>query len=122
MESRRIVLLTEGFLRGWLDFDYKTATSQLREEYIINMVERSLLRDQRQTRLGIVKTLGQNASNRQAIITALTDMEEDVNALTLPYLAEKSKIKNNTKNVDAVNDLGFWSKLLTAENKKLTKK
>lgn len=110
MESRRIVLLTEGYLRGWLKFDNKTHLSRLREDFIISSLERIFIADSIKTKLLISSPLAAASQSRQAISGLFNDMKEWVE-LTLPYLAEKTRIKGGGGN-KVSNDPAFWRKLL----------
>lgn len=110
MESRRVVLLTEGFLRGWLTFDQKTPLSSLREEYLLSVLERQLLLEVSRVKLAAVSSLVGNNPSRQSVVALSNDLREQLE-LALPYLTEKTRIRNSQARAKS-NDPTFWRKLL----------
>ena len=110
MESRRVVLLTEGFLRGWLTFEHKTPLSSLREEYLLTVLERHLLLDASRTKFAAISSLVGHNPTRQSVNTLAKDLREHME-LALPYLAEKTKIRSSQTKAQ-LNDQTFWRNLL----------
>lgn len=106
MESRRVVLLTEGYLHGWLKFDSQTPLSHLREEYILSHLEKQLLCDVATTKLGILGSLTGGSLTKKNL-TSLSGSLKSFIELALPYMAEKSKIDSQGQ---SVNDAAFWRK------------
>lgn len=110
MESRRIVLLTEGYLRGWLDLVDKTPHSAVRREVLLQATERRLLLENGQRRLDVLVGLaGRKLSpgGVQVVSRELDTCQE----MALPYLAEKTKVASGHR-AEELNDPGFWKKVL----------
>lgn len=92
MESRRIIFLTEGFLNGWLDFDYKTPLSRKREDYIVNFLERKAYVNVMHTRCVVDAAMTVMSDAKSIKITQETF--KHYFGLTLPYVAKKTTMGN----------------------------
>lgn len=119
MESRRVVLLTEGYLRGWLNFEYKTSLSKLREDYILSAIERRSILDFSAAKVGAMgAVIGANPTRPN--LNILSRELRDYFELTLPYTREKSKISSNIDRA-TLNDPAFWRKYLAQAQEELAK-
>lgn len=110
MESRRIVLLIDGYLNGWLDFDYKQPTSILREELILREVERKKASNILSTRAvaEFSIALGSTGAIKQAFGTFQKLLETE-----LPYLYNPDKLKKELKD-----DFAFFNTIREQVNSK----
>lgn len=108
MESRRVIFLTKGYLRGWLDFDYKTPNSRVREEFIINTLEREemarLLALRAQMDASVAGGLGNVDLFKSAKSSYMSHFE-----LTLPYLDKQSKMESG---VISKENIAEWKAML----------
>lgn len=109
--------MTEGFLRGWLTFDNKTQLSSLREDYILSYLERQLLVDVTKVKLGAVSSIVGGNPSRQSVTALSNDLKEHLE-LTLPYLAEKTRIRSS-QNKAELNDPAFWRSVLAKKKEDL---
>lgn len=112
--------MTEGFLRGWLTFDNKTPFSSLREDYIISFLERQLLVDVTRVKLGAVSSIVGGNPSRQSVTALSNDLKEHLE-LTLPYMAEKTRIRSSQTKAK-LNDPAFWRNVLTKKKEDLVSK
>lgn len=98
MESQRVKSLKEGYLRGWLNFDYSQRTSHLREELILSYIEEQHFVDLLHNRLLIETVLRSSLSTKNKdTIQPIFDIAQDIIRLKLPYVAVKDKIKEDKK-------------------------
>lgn len=118
MESRRVVLLTRGFLDGVLDFQYKNPLSELRETFILNQIERKVYADQFRvdvlTDAAVVSGLHPDKKNYQA----LDDKIARYRNMELPYLVETSKINKENR---LQSEAEIWTNILAQREKKKKK-
>ena len=91
MDSRRVVLLTKGYLHGWLDFKPKTKLSRVREEFLIGVIEEEEIAKIRQLRTLTDATIGA-ALRSKDLLESSVESFNDYLELTLPYLRIKPKI------------------------------
>jgi hypothetical protein len=110
LESRRVVLLTEGHLRGWLDLVDETPFSSLRREILLQVTERRLVAEVMQLRLQVTCSLAGARLAHGALSRLSTDLESWV-GMALPYLLEKSRI-GNSPGAEKLNDPEFWRDVL----------
>lgn len=112
--------MTEGFLRGWLTFDNKTQFSSLREDYLISYLERQLLVDVTRVKLGAVSSIVGGNPSRQNVNALSNDLKAHLE-LTLPYMAEKTRIRSS-QNKAKLNDPAFWRSVLAKKKEDLASK
>ena len=115
MESRRIRLLSECYLNGWLDFKKRTRTSLLRENYLLDILEQELLGDM--LHLKTVKdssiVAGIVPHNAKVVALPLKHYNEYLR-LRLPYLHKNSNIESEEIDKKELEQL----KTLLAQGKK----
>lgn len=118
MESQRVTCLTEGYLRGWLKFDYSQKTSHLREAIIIDYIENQRLYGLLQNRLLIETIIRSSIDNKQkGLLDPIYDVSKSLIGLKLPLALAKDTIdKTPTKQVS--DDLSNWKEFLEKVNKK----
>ena len=91
MESRPVILLTEGYLTGRLNFKYPEQQSLLREQFILRQIEQEKLLD-----LYKLKTLAQSiafAVNPKEGTVATQKAMTYYSELSLPYIFKKDTIR-----------------------------
>jgi hypothetical protein len=91
LESRRVILLTKGFLHGWLDFKDKTKLSRARENYIINWIESEEVKEIARVRTMVDATIAAGIKSPEVIRLAF-DSYDRYRELALPYVAKKASI------------------------------
>lgn len=92
MESRRVILLTKGFLHGWLDFKAKTPLSKLRENYILNWIESEEIKEIAHLRAITDATIASGIKTPEVIKLAF-DAYDRYRELALPYMSKKRNIE-----------------------------
>lgn len=98
MESQRVKLLIEGYLRGWLDFKYTKRTSRLRENLILYHLENEAYADALSHKLMMDSALiGGQESKTRDMLNALSKTYNLYIGLKLPDVATKDKMEENTK-------------------------
>ena len=93
MESRQVILLTKGYLAGWLDFKYKNRFSYLRESFILTQIEKDLVSEILHLRAiaqsqYISINPKEGGKHTQKVI-------DEYSRITLPYAFNQGKIKND---------------------------
>lgn len=117
MESQRVKILTDGYLRGWLSFEYSLPTSRLREEMILSHLELDRLYELLQHKLFIETTIRSNLrANKPDIFDPIFNVSNSLIGLKLPLLRPKDKIKDDSKLTKT--DLVAWKDFLEKVNKK----
>lgn len=94
MESRRVVLLTEGFLNGWLKFENKSLLSATREEYILAMIEKKYALEALNLKTSVEASLVSGAITKETIKLAYDNYSRYL-ALALPYMKKNDTIEDN---------------------------
>lgn len=117
MESRRIVLLTEGYLNGWLTFDEKTPASKVREDYILGVIERKNAMAALQLKATVEASVISGALTNETVKMAYDNYNAYL-ALALPYMAKPDKIKSDGKAMDKA-QADHWKKFLKDSKKRL---
>jgi hypothetical protein len=118
LESQRISGLIEGYLRGWLTFDYPQRTSRIREEVILHKLQNDRMFELLKEKLFIETTLRATTEKRsKEIIEPIFDLNRMLIALKLPSIVAKDKIKQEKKDLDKA-ELAEWKALLTKINNK----
>lgn len=123
MESQRVKLLTEGYLRGWLTFEYPLSHSRFREElvldYILEMRMCSLLEGRLMTET--VLRAGFQSKNLEPI----SDIRNTILGLKLPSFAEKDKMNSTSASQSmeiTPENLKLWKETIEAAKLKNQKK
>ena len=93
MESQRVKLLTDGYLRGWLTFEYPQRHSYFREELILNHIEEARMCELLEYRLAIETNL--RAGFQSKNLEPVYDLKNTLMGLKLPSLKIQDKIKDN---------------------------
>lgn len=116
MESREVVLLTRGYLTGRLTFEYPTALSRLREQVILNELERECLLDSYKLKT-LVSAHTINVNPREGV-KRTNKLLESFMELALPYLFEEGTIKSNNPHLGKVTTekLKGWAAILNTHN------
>lgn len=120
MEGQRVKCLTEGYLRGWLKFEYPTKTSQFREELILDYIIDERVYGLLQNKLLIETTLRSSAERRDKnTLAPIFDVADDMIRLKLPTVvpAETKDKKDKPKEISK-EELLEWKEFLTKVNKK----
>jgi hypothetical protein len=127
LESQHVALLTEGYLRGWLNFDYALPTSFFRELVILEHIKEERLYSLLQNKLFIETILRSTLSDKSAkgIFDPIYETSSNMIGLKLPSLRPTDTIENSSKN-SAVGKSGLskqeieeYKAILIAANKKL---
>jgi hypothetical protein len=110
--SRQVVLLTKGYLAGWLNFNHPQQLSHLREQYILSQIEKNEIL--RVTGLRIAaqsQFIGVNPKDAgRATQKAINDYMD----LSLPYISDSPK-KSKKKLPDTPDE---WKAVIDQLNKK----
>jgi hypothetical protein len=97
LESQRVKLLIEGYLRGWLDFKYEQGYSRVREDLILYTMEQEHYADVLRAKLLMDAALVGGASNKTAtMLNGLEGIYQSYLGLKLPDLAPKTTIKSKS--------------------------
>jgi hypothetical protein len=123
LEGQRVRLLTEGYLRGWLTFEYKNTTSYVREEIILSYIEDERLYDLLKNRLGIETVLRSTVTSKSKnFLDPVYKVANELIGLKLPLLKPKDKITNkidpDTGTPYSRAQIDEWKKVLAELNKK----
>lgn len=115
MESQRVRSLKEGYLRGWLRFDYANLGSRLREELIIDYIEEQHIVDLLHNKLLIETTLRSNLSSKaKDVLQPIFDVARTIIQLKLPSAAPKDTIKENKQDPEALKkEMAEWKELFS---------
>jgi hypothetical protein len=115
LESQHVKTLIEGYLRGWLNFDYSLKTSILREKIILNYIEEERLYSLLKNKLFIETCLRSGLDHTtQEILKPIFEINKSLIELKLPSLAPEDKIDNNTISKDSILE---WKEFLDKVNK-----
>jgi hypothetical protein len=121
LESQRVKCLIEGYLRGWLTFNYPASTSRLREELILNHIEEERLFTLLEHKLFIDTVLRGTMSGRsKATLEPIFETSNSLIELKLPSVLPKATIKEEKKKSTALtaDDLKEWKTFLDSVNNK----
>jgi hypothetical protein len=117
LESQRVKCLTEGYLRGWLTFEYPQPTSRVREEIILNHIQDERLYSLLQHKLLIETVLLATAGNRtKQVLEPIFETSRSLIGLKLPSALPKDTIKK--KEELSKSELDEWREFLQKANKK----
>jgi hypothetical protein len=122
LESQRVKLLTEGYLRGWLTFEYPNGSSYVREEIILNYIEDERIYALLKNRLTIETVLrGTSSARGKNFLDPVFAVANELVGLKLPLLKAEDKIKDNTKTATGTpytrEQIDEWKKVLAELNK-----
>ena len=93
MESQHVRLLTKGYLRGWLDFDYTQKTSGLRESIILYSIQQEEYEDLLREKLHKDAVLVAGIPNKTDKLFNIVEKSYGLYLqLKLPELAKELKI------------------------------
>jgi hypothetical protein len=118
LESRRIIFLTEGYLNGWLDFKPRTGFSRLRENHIINFLERKYSIEAIKLQVHIASSLASGNLQEKTVSLAYDAYDQYVGT-ALPYLDTKANIEEEKKPIDK-EQLTAWKALLAQKKKEMS--
>ena len=110
MESQRVVLLTECYLRGWLDFEYKHNGSRVRENFILNYLEKHKLEAVIHLDALMSSILASGVPSTESFQRAQETRLKYFNA-AFPYAKMKEKAEVT------VEETKFWSNFLQSKEK-----
>ena len=113
MESRRIVLLSQGYLDGRLSFEYKNPFSKIREEYLLDLTEKTIVCEA--LRIRAMSDIIQGASLGNAdVVKSGRDSLREYTGLLLPYMIKTRKMESKNLTPDTIKEL----KAILQETKK----
>lgn len=119
MESRRVTLLTEGYLLGWLNFKYPNPSSELRENIILSQIENKKVAEIMQLRITAHASLISGVLvNNPKIAKNIDDEISSYSELTLPYLPKRDNISKAKlpKLPTTPEEIASWKALLAKRN------
>ena len=113
MESQRVKSLKEGYLRGWLSFDYPCSGSRLREELIIEYIEEQHITELLHNKLWIETILRSTLKSKSKdVLQPIFDTAQAIIGLKLPSAAPKDTIKENKQDPEALKkEMAEWKEL-----------
>jgi hypothetical protein len=99
LESQHVGLLTEGYLRGWLNFEYTHPYSILRERVVLDYIQQERVYGLLQNKLFIETVLRSTLPDKSAkgIFDPIYDTSNNMIGLKLPSLKPTDTIENNNK-------------------------
>lgn len=96
MESQRVKCLTEGYLRGWLNFEYTQPSSQFRERLVIDYIQEQWLYRLLEHKLMVETVLRSTLSNKSKdALNPIFDTKDKLIGLKLPLALPKAKISKS---------------------------
>lgn len=117
MESRRVILLTEGYLNGWLDFKSRTRLSRLRENHIINFLEKQHSLEALRLQVQLSSSLA-SGNLQEKTVSLAYDAYDRYIGTALPYLDNKDKIEEDKKSISK-EQVTAWKAMLSQKKKEL---
>jgi hypothetical protein len=117
LESQRVKCLTEGYLRGWLSFEYPLSSSRTREALIIDYIEDERYYNLLKNRL-MVETVLRSASgsDRKDIYDPIFEVQRLMIGLQLPSAAPVDKIKSDNGPLTK-DEIAKWKAFFASVNK-----
>jgi hypothetical protein len=128
LESQHVKLLTEGYLRGWLNFDYSLPTSTLRERLILDHIYEERIYGLMHNKLLIDTVIRSSLPYKEGVFDTVYTTASNMIGLKLPSLKPADTIENNGKQSSSgikglsKQEIEEYKALLNAANKKLTEK
>ena len=113
MESRRIVLLSQGYLDGRLSFEYKNPFSKIREEYFLDLMEKDIVCEALRIR-AISDIIHGAAISNADVLKSGKDALREYTGLLLPYMLKTRKMESKNLTPDTIKEL----KAILQETKK----
>lgn len=129
MESQRVSLLTEGYLRGWLTFEYQQHASLLREEVILSHIIDERYYELLKNKLFVEATLRASLAptGKKDLFDPVYEANKQLIGLKLPLALPTDTIENKPKGNPKNNkflkknlneeELADYKKLLDSVNK-----
>jgi hypothetical protein len=113
LESQHVKNLKEGYLRGWLTFEYQNLGSRLREKIILDYIEEQHVVDLLQNRLMIETVLRSTFSSKSKdVLKPIFDTSKAIMELKLPSAVPKDTIKENKQDPEALKkEMAEWKEL-----------
>jgi hypothetical protein len=93
LESQRVKCLTEGYLRGWLTFEYPQQTSRLREDIILEYIEDERLFQLLQHKLFMETVIRSSPGPGAKTLDPIFEVSRSLIGLKLPSALPKDRIK-----------------------------
>lgn len=119
MESQRIKLLTEGHLRGWLDFKYPQKTSRIREEIILAHLESERIAEALQSKLLVEALFCSSMEHRsKEMIESVYGVLKSLIGLKLPSITFEDKIESKSSKEMTKEEMDEWRDILNKLNNK----
>ena len=93
MESRKVILLTEAYFRGFLRLDYPFGgQSRLRERFILQRLEDSFIADVDDVASMMSAAVVSQSKDMRSSVKWVTSASKDLLEKRLPYTRPKTKI------------------------------
>lgn len=113
MESQRVKCITEGYLRGWLSFDYRLKTSHFREELILDYIESERLYGLMQNKAILEAVMRSSVPNKNRdIYDGVYDLNRAMIGLKLPSALPKDRIAVKKISEATKEDFAAWKEEL----------
>lgn len=118
MESQRVKCLTEGYLRGWLSFQYPLESSKFKEELVLGYIQEQRLYGLLQHKL-FIETVLRSSFERKTkdTLDPIFDVSRALIELKLPSAVPTDTIKKDAAELKR-EDLVKWKDFLEKVNKK----
>jgi hypothetical protein len=124
LEGQRVRLLTEGYLRGWLTFDYPCHSSYVREEIILSYIEDERLYALLHNRFFMETVLRSTVTSKDKnFLSPVFSVADELIGLKLPSLKAKDKIRTKAAQDDpgvipyTQEQMDEWKKIVAELNK-----
>jgi hypothetical protein len=102
LESQRVKLLTEGYLRGWLSFQYPNYYSYLREDIVLNYIHDERLALLLDNKLKIETSIKSAILQHKNVdLTSIDNLASYIIDLKLPLIKSKDRIKEEKKSTES---------------------
>jgi hypothetical protein len=119
LESQRVKLLTDGYLRGWLQFKYPQKTSQLREELVLSYLEEERLTEVLNSKL-LVEALFCSSLEQKSkeMIESVYSILKSLVGLKLPSITFEDKIESKPVKEMTKQEMDEWRDIVNKLNNK----
>jgi hypothetical protein len=109
-------------LGGWLDFKQKTPFSRLREDFILQHLERRMFKEVTGSRAEISASLlsAVAAGLKSSAFSTVFDRVEEYEGFALPWLFSRDKVDKSKKDnkISPVEELAYWKNVLAEREKR----